>query len=393
VTGSGALSAPLIVNGKAAPEPGLATAASARKPIAFFLPSLRAGGAERVVANLVQGIARRGLPVDLVLAAAEGAFLDQLPAAVRLVDLRASRVLQTLRPLSRYLRSERPRILISSMHHANLVALWAARLAGQQTPVIVTVHNTLSQTPRRDLADRWLWPRLIRAFYPRARGIVAVSSGTADDLARAAKIPRERIQVIYNPVITPATDVLAQQTPEHPWFAAGQPPVILGVGRLTWAKDFSTLIRAFAQVRQRRPVRLIILGEGEERSALTALAKELGVADEVALPGFRVNALSFMANSALFVLSSASEALPTVLIEALAVGARVVSTDCPSGPREILQHGRLGSLVPVGDVTAMSAAMLDALDRPASAVSLEPLAPFTQDAAVDHYLRLIKDME
>jgi glycosyltransferase involved in cell wall biosynthesis len=222
---------------------------------------------------------------------------------------------------------------------------------------------------------------------------VAVSSGTADDLARAAKIPRERIQVIYNPVITPATDVLARQPPEHPWFAAGQPPVILGVGRLTWAKDFSTLIRAFAQVRQRRPVRLIILGEGEERSALTALAKELGVADEVALPGFRVNALSFMANSALFVLSSASEALPTVLIEALAVGARVVSTDCPSGPREILQHGRLGSLVPVGDVAAMSAAMVDALDRPASAVSLEPLAPFTQDAAVDHYLRLIKDME
>jgi glycosyltransferase involved in cell wall biosynthesis len=389
VIGSGALSAPLVVTGKAAPEPGLATAASARRAIAFFLPSLRAGGAERVVANLVQGIARRGLPVDLVLAAAEGAFLDQLPAAVRLIDLRASRVLQTLRPLTRYLRRERPRILISSMHHANLVALWAARLAGQQTPVIVTVHNTLSQTPRRDLADRWIWPGLIRAFYPGARGIVAVSSGTADDLARAAKIPRERIQVIYNPVITPATAALARQVPDHPWFAHGQPPVILGVGRLTWAKDFSTLIRAFAQVRRRRPARLIIVGEGEERSALTSLAKELGVADDVAFPGFRADALAFMANSALFVLSSVSEALPTVLIEALAVGARVVSCDCPSGPREILQDGRLGALVPVGDVTAMSAAILDALDRPARPVSLEPLARFTHDAAVDHYLRLI----
>ena len=391
--GSGALSAPPVVTGKAAPEPGLATAASAQRPIAFFLPSLRAGGAERVVANLVQGIARRGLPVDLVLAAAEGAFLDQLPAGVRLIDLRASRVLQTLRPLTQYLRSVRPRILISSMHHANLVALWAAKLAGQQTPVIVTVHNTLSQTPRRALADRWIWPGLIRAFYPGARGIVAVSSGTADDLARAAKIPRERIQVIYNPVITPATTALARHVPDHAWFAHGQPPVILGVGRLTWAKDFSTLIRAFAQVRQRRPARLIIVGEGEERSALTSLAKELGVADDVALPGFRADALAYMANSALFVLSSVSEALPTVLIEALAVGARVVSSDCPSGPREILQDGRLGALVPVGDVTAMSAAILDALDRPARPVSLEPLAPFTQDAAVDHYLRLIKDVE
>ena len=222
---------------------------------------------------------------------------------------------------------------------------------------------------------------------------MAVSSGTADDLARTSKIPRERIQVIYNPVITPATVALARQVPDHPWFAAGQPPVILGVGRLTWAKDFSTLIRAFAQVRQRRAAHLIILGEGEERSALTALAKELGVADDVALPGFRANALAFMAKSTLFVLSSVSEALPTVLIEALAVGARVLSTDCPSGPREILQHGRLGALVPVGDATAMSAAILDALDRPASPVSLEPLTAFTQDAAVDHYLRLIKDVE
>jgi glycosyltransferase involved in cell wall biosynthesis len=184
---------------------------------------------------------------------------------------------------------------------------------------------------------------------------------------------------------------LTRQRPDHPWFAPGQPPVVLGVGRLTRQKDFPTLLRAFGKLRQQRAARLIILGEGEDRPSLQALAAELGVTDDVALPGFRENAMAYMAGSALFVLCSAWEGLPTVLIEALAAGSRVVSTDCPSGPREILQEGRLGPLVPVGDSTALAGAMATALDRPAGSVPLETLRPFTLDAAVDHYLRLIED--
>jgi glycosyltransferase involved in cell wall biosynthesis len=365
--------------------------APGRRPIAFFLPSVRGGGAQRVIVNLVQGITERGIPVDLVLAAAEGVFLEQLPAAVRLVDLRARRLIRSLGPLTSYLRRERPRYLVSSMSHANLIALWAARLARQSTPVMVTVHNTMSQsTPDQGgLAGR-LSSQLLRTFYPWARSVVAVSRGAADDLARTSGLPRERVEVVYNPVITPAMLALARQVPDHPWFAAGQPPVILGVGRLTRQKDFTTLIRAFAEVRRRRPARLIILGEGEERTGLETLIGELGVAHEVALPGFRDNAMAYMARSALFVLSSAWEGLPTVLIEALATGTRVVSTDCPSGPREILQDGRLGALVPVGDAHAMTAAMSDALDRPVSTVPADALRPFTRDAAVDHYLQLIE---
>jgi glycosyltransferase involved in cell wall biosynthesis len=198
--------------------------------------------------------------------------------------------------------------------------------------------------------------------------------------------------VVYNPVITPEIMALARQTPDHPWFAAGGPPVILAVGRLTPQKDFPTLLRAFAEVRRRRPARLLILGEGEERAALEALGADLGVAADVALPGFRENAMAYMAGSALFVLSSAWEGLPTVLIEALAAGTRVVSTDCPSGPREILQDGRLGSLVPVGDVAALADAMTAALARPAAPAPAEALTPFTRDAAVDHYLRLIESV-
>jgi glycosyltransferase involved in cell wall biosynthesis len=362
-----------------------------RRSIAFFLPSLCGGGAERVIVNLAGGMTERGLPVDLVVAAAEGVFLGQLPPAVRLVDLRASRVLRSLAPLTGYLRRERPRVLVSSMGHANLVALWAARLARRRTPVVVTVHNTLSQTSRE---QGWLagglWPRLLRIFYPWAASIVAVSRGAADDLARTSGLPRDRVEVVYNPVITPAMLALARQAPDDPWFTPGQPPVILGVGRLTRQKDFATLIRAFAEVRRRRAGRLMILGEGEDRPALEALVNELGLGEDVALPGFRENAMAYMAASAVFVLSSAWEGLPTVLIEALAAGTPVVSTDCPSGPREILREGRLGGLVPVGDATALAGAIVDVLNRPKAIVPPDALTPFTRDAAIDHYLRLIE---
>jgi glycosyltransferase involved in cell wall biosynthesis len=277
------------------------------------------------------------------------------------------------------------------MGHANLIAIWAAKLAGGVAPLIVTEHNTLSQeTQRQRRLVGMVWPRLLRTFYPWATTIVAVSRGAADDLARTAGLPRDRIEVVYNPVITPAMLALARQAPDHPWLAPGQPPVILGVGRLTGQKDFSTLVRAFAEVRRRRPARLIILGEGPDRTAIEAQARELGVADDVALPGFQENALAYMAGSAVFVLSSAWEGLPTVLIEALAAGTQVVSTDCPSGPREILQDGRLGALVSVGDAAALAAATLEALERPADAIPTDALLPFTRDASVDHYLRVIE---
>lgn len=366
---------------------------SASGRIAFFLPSLCGGGAERVIVNLAQAIAERGLPVDVVVASAEGELMGQLPPGVRLVDLGARRVLGSLGPLTGYLRRERPRVLVSSMSHANLVALWAGKLARQATPVVVTVHNTMSQsTPQQGAMGGWLWPRLLHSFYPWADQVVAVSRGAADDLARTARLPRDRIRVVYNPVITPALLDRAAHAPDHPWFAAGEPPVVLGVGRLNRQKDFGTLIRAFAEVRRTRAVRLIILGDGEERAALERLVGELSLAADVALPGFRDDAASFMGHSALFVLSSAWEGLPTVLIEALAAGSRVVSTDCPSGPREILQEGRLGALVPVGNPAALAAAMIEALDCPGRMIPAEALTPFTRDAAVDHYLRLIESV-
>lgn len=361
------------------------------RPITFFLPTLRGGGAERVTLNLVQGMIEQGLAVDVVLMAAKGAFLDQVPSSARLINLGASRLIQTLGPLTGYLRRESPRVLISSMSHANLVALWAAKLAGRGTPVVVTVHNTLSEsTKHRGWLTGQLWAYLLRTFYPWAARVVAVSRGAADDLVRTTGVSDDRVEVVYNPVITPQMLALARQTPDHPWFGPGQLPVIIGVGRLTRQKDFATLIRAFAALRRNRAARLIILGDGPDRMALEALVTELGVGSDVSLLGFRDNALAYMAHSAVFVLSSAWEGLPTVLIEALAAGTRVVATDCPSGPREILQEGRLGALVPVGDVIGLADAIQAALGRPQGAVPADALFPFTREAAIGQYLRIIE---
>ena len=332
----------------------------------------------------------RRLAVDMVLADLDGVFLDQLPPEVRIVDLRAGRLARSLLPLTRYLRRERPRILVSSMTHANLIALWASRLARRATPVMVTVHNTMSEsTPGAGGVGARLSMPLLRTFYPWADSIVAVSRGAADDLAHTTGLPRERVDVIYNPVITPASQASARESPDHPWFAPGQPPVILGVGRLTRQKDFATLIRAFDEVRRRCPARLLILGEGEDRPELERLIGKLRLTADVALPGFRGQAMAYMAGSAVFVLSSAWEGLPTVLIEALAAGTRVVSTDCPSGPREILQDGRLGALVPVGDAAALARAIVEALNAPGRGAPADALEPFTSEAAVDNYLRAI----
>ncbi|MGQ9488913.1 MAG: glycosyltransferase, partial [Armatimonadota bacterium] len=319
--------------------------------LAFYMPSLAGGGAERVFLHLAKGFVERGYEVHLVLARAEGPYRPQIPKAVRVMDLHASRVLTSLPRLVRYLRDERPFAMLSALDHANVVAICAQGLARVPTRVVATVHSTPSQVVAnaRTLPARLL-PLWTRPFYRRAHAVVAVSQGVANELVHYVGIPEHTVRVIYNPIITPTLLRKAQEPLDHPWFRDGEPPLILGAGRLTKPKDFPTLIRAFAIVRQQRPARLMILGEGEERPLLESLARELGIEADVSLPGFVQNPYAYMKHSAVFVLSSRWEGLPTVLIEALAVGTPVVATNCPSGPAEILDGGRIGALVEVGDV-------------------------------------------
>lgn len=321
-----------------------------KERISLFLPSLRGGGAERVMLNLARGFAERGYEVDLVLAKAEGPYLSQVPDNIRVIDLKSPRVLYSLPGLIRYLRQERPHALLSALDHANVIALWAKKLSRVPTRVVVSVHSTISKASAnpRSLREK-LTPLFIRIFYTWADAVVAVSRGVADDLIKLTKLPQEKVHIIYNPVVTSELFAKAEEPLDHPWFGPGEPPVILSVGRLTPAKDYSTLIRAFDLVRKEMPVRLMILGEGEERPKLEALIRELKLEKDVALPGFVDNPYKYMKHATVFVLSSQWEGLPTVLIEALALGVPVVSTDCPSGPREILNNGEYGRLVALGN--------------------------------------------
>jgi glycosyltransferase involved in cell wall biosynthesis len=360
-----------------------------QKRLAFFLPDLIGGGAQRVTVNLVRGIAERGYAVDLVLAQAKGPYLAEVPASVRLINLNASRSLFSLPGLVGYLRKVQPVALLSAIQHVNIVAVWAGYLSRVSTRVVVSEHSVLSDLANYALSRRGrLMPQLGR-FYYWADGIVAVSHGVGDDLAHMTGIPRERIRVIYNPVVTPELRQMAKVQVEHAWFGPDQPPVLLAAGRLSASKDFPTLIRAFAQVRSARPARLMILGEGEERPALEQLVSQLGLEQAVSLPGFVENPYAYMRQAALFVLSSTSEALPTVLIEALYCGLPLVSTRCPGGAREILADGRYGQLVPVGDVAALAQAIGLALDGNSPPPSPEGWRLFEMDEAVNQYLEVL----
>jgi glycosyltransferase involved in cell wall biosynthesis len=260
--------------------------------------------------------------------------------------------------------------------------------------LVISEHINLSQSVqaafnRRKWRYRFLPPLLART-YPWAEAIIAVSTGVADDLSTLAEIPRERILTIYNPVVTPDLEEKSRALCDHPWFAPGSPPVLLAVGRFTGQKDLPTLLRAFARVRRMRPVRLLLLGEGEERTKLEALVRELGVAADVALPGFVLNPFPYMARAAVLVLSSLHEGLAMVVIEALACGCPVVSTDCPSGPAEILEGGRYGALVPVGDVEAMAKAIHAALDGTHDPELLKTrAAEFSLERAAERYLAVL----
>ena len=360
--------------------------------VALFLPTLGGGGAERITLNLACGLVARDLSVDLVLVEDEGTYRPRVPDAVRVVDLGAKRVSKSVLPLRRYLTKERPATLLAAFEHATLAALVAHRLARVPTRMVIAVHTTFSIAARGiAMKRRRVQPMMARRLYPLADGIVAVSHGVADDLARTIGLDRGRIDVVYNPVITPELYRQAAEPFSHPWFGDGAVPVVLGVGRLSAPKNFPLLIRAVANVRNRRPVRLLILGEGEDRSALEALVKDRGLTDCVALPGFVDNPYVYMRRAQLLALSSNWEGLPTVLIEALACGCPVVSTDCPSGPSEILDAGTYGRLVPMGDENALAEAIIHSLDNPHSAeFSQERIRQFTIDYATDEYAKVLQ---
>ena len=398
--------------------------------IAFLLENLRGGGVQRTSVSLANALVRRGHAVEILVMGEERALAEeclpevrvrQLPrggelrgrwAALRadpgglwalarpvLLPRKATRAGAHLPALARHLVHSPPTALISATAPVNVVAVLARQLVGWPGRLVLTERTA----PSTFLVDGGNWrkrhlPLLMRRLYPRADAIVAVSQALAQDLAKVTGLTPRLIRTIYNPIVGPELLQKAAAPVPHPWLADQGVPVILAAGRLDEQKDFPTLLRAFARVRAAHPARLIILGGARHeaktlvaQAALRAQAVELGVGEALHLPGFVANPFAWLARADLFVLSSRYEGLPGVLVQAMALGCPVVSTDCPTGPREILEGGRLGPLTPVGDDAALAAAILETLARPPARALLRARADdFSVEAAVEGYLELLE---
>lgn len=357
--------------------------------LAIFLQDLNGGGAERMMLNLAHEWVDAGDRVDIVLVKTTGDYMHLIPPGARLVDLGEERTLSAIPRLRRYLKTEKPDALLSGLVHVNVAALLAGAVARTGTRIVISERNTPSRdraTPGFAMKAGYLLAPLL---YPRADGITAVSAGVADDMQQALGVPRGRVEVINNPVVHGRIAAQAAEPFEHRWIG-GPEPVIVAAGRLEPQKNYPNLLRAFALLRQSHPSKLLILGKGGERDALVALAGELGVAEHVDFFGFCANPYAVMTRADVFVLSSDWEGSPNVLVEAMFCGAPVVATDCPSGPRETLDGGRFGPLVPMNDAPALAAALASTLDAPTPAEILKARAmEWSAQASAAAYRRVL----
>ncbi len=396
--------------------------------LALLLPDLNGGGVQRVTLNLAHAFLNQGVRVDLLLCRPQGHLLSECAAGLQIVPLqkrawsqlklpfhlqhqgltlstywhllvrreKAARQLDYLDSLADYLQRHRPQVMLSAGVYLNLLAVLARRMSQTATRLVLTEHSHFSHgKPRKVQRSQRLTPIMAR-LYPQADQLVAVSQGVADDLATVLQLPRSRFLTPHNPTLSPDVFSRLRASVDHPWFAEHEPLVLLTVGRLGVQKDFETLFQAVALVRQQRPVRLMVIGDlGVQKSPwgrqqrqqnVHQMIADLDLTPHVALLGYQTNPLAYMKKAAVFVLSSRFEGLPGVLLEALAAGCPIVSTDCPSGPSEILDHGRYGRLVPVGDAPALAAAIADTLNEPRRGAELqERAAHYDFDGAIRAY--------
>ena len=361
--------------------------------ISVYLPSLHGGGAQRAMVSLANALAGQDFTVDLVLTSATGPYLSEVSKSINIVDLGEPRVSRSIFGLAKYLRERNPSAVISAMGHANCALLLARKLSGTKARVVVSEREDPSTKSKQpfDLRSRVV-DILNRHLYPSADVVHAVSYGVASAVRDKFALPAEKVQVVYNPIDRAQILKRAKAEPTQSFGLSKTGLVIVAAGRLSKEKDYPCLIRAFSMVRQKMDVHLVILGDGELRHELEELVSKIGLGADVTLPGFINNPFPLMKSADLFVLSSAWEGLPNVLIQAMACGTPVVSTDCRSGPSEILEDGKWGRLVPVGDPEALAEAMVQTLEDDKHPDVAARANFFSVDRAVKGYLNLLLPM-
>ncbi|GBE22869.1 MAG TPA: glycosyltransferase [Actinobacteria bacterium] len=364
---------------------------AAARTVSLLMASFEGGGAERVTTQLAAAFQTRGVDTELVVVRPSGplrTWAQDLLAPRSIVDINGRRLRTSIIGIRRYLRVRHPDVLIAGPDDVAIAALIALRLARLKSTLLVgVVHSTLSTRNRNLRSNGKLSMLADRLLLPKMDLVVAVSEGAAEDLKERIGLPTGMVVTIPNPVDVIGVRSLAERGVSHPWVDANL-PIILAVGRLAPPKDFATLLRAFVLVKQAMSTtKLLILGEGPQRSDLEAMIVKHGLGDDVELLGFVDNPWAFMARSAVFVLSSEWEGFALVVAEALACGVPVVATDCPSGPREILKHGELGALVPVGDAELMASAIVRSLREPPPPADPEYLiGRYAPDSVAGRYL-------
>lgn len=361
--------------------------------ISLFWGGLGGGGAERVMLALAEEFLNRGIEIEIVLLRKEGELTDKVPSGARVIDLGVQRLIASIPALIQYFWRHQPSILLSAMTYTNRLALLGQALSGTSTPVVISEHGLLSISASESVLPDWALAQLMRSTYPLADRVIAVSEGVAKNISQSLNLRREKVEVVYNPVIGPETFRRAEKNVEHPWFSGKSNRIIIGVGRLVEEKNFSSLIRAFAMISgQNGAEKLAILGEGEKRSELENLADSLDVRDQVWMPGFVQNPLKYMARSDVFVLSSKEEGLGNALIEGMATGTPVISTDCEGGPNEVLEGGKYGKLVPPENSPALAEAIQEALDGNIPPAPRSALDRFRRDMVAEQYLSILSSV-
>ncbi len=384
---------------------------SSQSKIAVFIPNLCGGGAERAMLNLVTEFTKRGTPIDFVTIEAKGPYVNFLPKEVHLIELQPqlfkhlsllqSRFLQLLKHIAivaslvKHIKKSNIHILLTTLRVSNIISLIIKKYFIKEIMLIVRIENTLSieSSKSKSWKTRFV-TKILKSLLPIANAIIVNSKGSSDDIKLHIPTVSHLVHIIYNPIVSSNIKTQAVRPIHHPWIGDTGFNLILSVGRLEPQKDLATLLKAFAELIKLQSSRLIILGQGPEEHNLKKISNNLGIKSFVDFVGFQLNPFSWMAKADVFVLSSLFEGLPNALIEAMACGTPVVSTNCHSGPREILKGGKLGKLVPVGDYKELASAVMETLKKPiASTLLMKRAQDFSIDLSTDKYTNIIKSME